>query len=63
MVVTVVPVVIVSSPITFPTTLRASRDVLAAFELAFQSWCSPFAAAAAASKRQLLDLFQSWRVQ
>jgi hypothetical protein len=42
-------VVLVSSHVAFPTAPSAS-------ELAFQSWCSLFAAAAA-SERQLLDLF------
>jgi hypothetical protein len=50
-VVAVVPVVLASSPIAFPGAPRASPNVLATSELAFQSWCSPFAVAAA-SKRQ-----------
>jgi hypothetical protein len=51
----VVPVVLVSSPAAFPDAPGASPDVLVASELAFQSWCSPFAATAA-SERQLLGL-------
>jgi hypothetical protein len=50
-VVAAVLVVLASSPIAFPGAPRASPNVLATSELAFQSWCSPFAAAAA-SKRQ-----------
>jgi hypothetical protein len=56
-VVAAVLVVLVSSPVAFPDAPGASPDILAASKLAFQSWCSPFAAAAA-SERQLLDLFQ-----
>jgi hypothetical protein len=50
-------VVLVSSPITFPAVPGASPDVLAASELAYQSWCFPFAAAAT-SERQPQDLLQ-----
>jgi hypothetical protein len=56
-VVAAVPVVLVSFSVAFPAAPSASPNVLAASELAFQSWCSPFAAAAA-SERQLLDLSQ-----
>jgi hypothetical protein len=44
-VVAIVPVVLVSSLVAFPTAPDASPGVLTASELAFQSLCSPFAAA------------------
>jgi hypothetical protein len=53
-VVPVVLVVLVSSDVAFPVVPDASPSVLAASELAFQSLCSPFAAAVA-SERQLLN--------
>jgi hypothetical protein len=56
-VVVVVPAVLSSFPIVFPTAPGASPDVLVAFALAFPSWCLPFAVAAA-SKRQQRGLFQ-----
>jgi hypothetical protein len=54
-VVAAVRVVLVLSHIAFPTAPSTSRDVLAASELAFESWCSLFVAADT-SRRQLLDL-------
>jgi hypothetical protein len=56
-VVAAVPVVLVSSPITFPAAPSTSPVVLVASDLAYLSWCLPFAAAAA-FERQLLDLLQ-----
>jgi hypothetical protein len=56
-VVAAVLVVLDSSPVIFPAAPGASPGVFAAYELAFQSLCSPFAAAAA-YERQLLDLSQ-----
>jgi hypothetical protein len=50
-------VALVSSPIAFPVVPDASPGVLVAFELAFQSLCSP-SATTAASERQPLDLSQ-----
>jgi hypothetical protein len=56
-VVVAVPVVLVSSPVAFPSAPGSSPDVLVASELAFPSWCLPFAAVAA-SEQQQRDLFQ-----
>ena len=53
-VVAAVPVILVSSPVTFHVIPSASPDNLATSELAFQSLCSRFAAAAA-SEWQLRD--------
>jgi hypothetical protein len=44
------PVTLVSSPVAFPAVPDASPGVLAASELAFQSLCSPSAAAAASER-------------
>jgi hypothetical protein len=53
--VVVVDVVLVSSPVASPVAPGASPDVLVASELAYLSWCLPFAAATA-SERWELDL-------
>jgi hypothetical protein len=53
--------ILASFPVVFPVVPGASPNVLVAFVLAFMSWCFPFAAAAASERRQL-DLFQRWRV-
>ena len=52
-VVAVILVVLVSSLVASPTAPGASPDVLVASELAYMSWCLPFAAAAASERREL----------
>jgi hypothetical protein len=57
-VIAAIPIVLLSSPVAFPTAPHASPVILAASELVFPSYCLP-STAATASERQLLDPSQS----